>query len=1218
MHVFDSLVCSLKKARSAREIQVFYRKYKSRCAAALDSSNLQSRPGVLVNATANHSQSNSMYVSALPSTVVDDDLSEESSNSVLLDITLATEASTASNAVRRSFKSDRGLFGTNVAAATAAAEEADSASYAQAVAPARLEELHHQVEARTARRAHSSGPLRAIDRNINNGRDGGSMPPSNSMKQQQEAAAATSSSPSKRAQPAGAPRTSNSSSNSTPLDRLRDQCDTLLFKHLRQREQGGGPEHVHARRARLAGRIDGLVERLSHPAKPEQVLDRAVTVAREQRGNAAEDAATGLRSSIDSAGGFSSGDDDTVFNTTQQHHGVNDNAADRDDGIERLGSPSLLRQPPYGPALQVVRWPSNMKPNRKRAAVHAHKAAVRALGTDRRWWQVYDPESGQQVDVRDVISGQRPSWPWASIDHGAGGQAQAGDLKHLPPKARDATAIYTPSPVDAMELAMQGMDGQQVNTTGSSAGKQQQHQQAAPSAFEPRSSPLGSSPPPSSSKHAPSGVDDSEASQWWMAMACAPMPLYSHIAKHGAPGAAGPAGGEPGAAGTHQHHHHNQSGEVKCLLPMSSPGSNDYGLDLTLSTACRVLGVIDPWSTSAAYMDSQAVSAAARAACAAAAQKLESSDGGDDAGGPVPSSPRLHQPGIDDLLDLSMEIAAVPALDFYSGQAQAGFARASAAAGPGLHHHVRVHGEGTTTGFPSLAGPGEPISGRVRAAYDALKRRLHMELGPSGAYPASPSSSSYGGSTSASGLAREVAARRIQRAWKDSSAIADARMQLDVLRERAATSSQAKMTLVANAMANFMAALEASTGIPMGQLQQTMDRGGGGILGGMTRQGLPPPAAPHASTTTAGRRRPATATAALTGATTTAASGIAYDRPPVHHQRPSSAASESMMYRRYNDNEFGGGEAAASAASFTSRRSVTQQQRPNPTPMQAWGSRPGSAAAGAQTSGAVAHTPASSSAVGGIRRPSPTASVSGVHHHHHHHQFASSSSISNSRRDSGVSAGSGLTTPVKALQQLMAASSSSSSSQGGTRRPSSSSSAAASGVAPHTGAALQMDDIVGDDDGYGGASTLLPDVHVDSPGILVQSQRAAPVDAAHAVDDDGQYHHSVDQLATTSTFFSIEGARQAAGGNASTRSLPSPAAGPGQRADDHPLIRSHAGHSNHVPAASSAATFGSSTLDLGLAFVGGHGDDTVNLSAASTSGGNNNLSAMRYSRVSSS
>ncbi len=719
---------SLKRNRAARAIQRTWSKKSRASSRGRGGATFVSSPDTT---TRNHTTgaSNSLFISALPSTV--DDALSESSHSVLLDLTIATEASGpffSSSASAASPPPSKPLQRPSRAATEA---------YAAAIDASRLVDLEQAMAARAARRL--AGVAASTD--------------------------PSSSSPSTPSPPPPTP--------TATLNRLRDRSDALLHQLRRAQAASGGagdPEVLHARRARMARRLEGMVARLVSPAQPADVLARAAKL-----GSAA--AANPLRMSLDSAEG--SGESEPEDATARPD----------DDGGGGGGENRAPPLPsPYAAALRGVAWPASMPQEKRAVAVAAHAAAVAALSSRRRWYQVHSTERGRQADLREV--GPVPVWPalasaedvdpLLAVRHaGQPGWKSLHERVYLPPRAKDAAAVFKPSPVDAFALATEGS-----GVVAGAPDKAPPPPSSAPAplyAFE-----TGPGARPSRS---PCDAGDAEASDWWMAFACSPAPLYSRVA--GAP--APPPGGSP------------SEGRVPPF-------------DTTLPTAQRILGVADPWATAAAYLDPSVVTAEARAACAAAA-RLEAGAGASD-GAVDPNS----VPSLEDLLDLSADLAAAPPLDFFASSSSLAAAGAPASGSSSSSSSRALGGAAVST--PALAAPGESIAARVKMAYEALKRRLALDAGDTG--PFSFGAGLGGGAhAGVAALAREVAARRIQHGWRGASKIRAARAELARRRDRAGFASGQRALAMQAAMAQFMQAMEATLGVGPGAAA------GGMMMGGM-------------------------------------------------------------------------------------------------------------------------------------------------------------------------------------------------------------------------------------------------------------------------------------------------------------------------------------------------------------------------------------------------
>lgn len=183
----------------------------------------------------------------------------------------------------------------------------------------------------------------------------------------------------------------------------------------------------------------------------------------------------------------------------------------------------------------------------------------------------------------------------------------------------------------------------------------------------------------------------------------------------------------------------------------------------------RRLGVVDPWSPAAAQLDAAAAAQAAREADAMTAGSDDAAAGGAGgsatgraAGGGAPDDGGL--PAVD------WELAAAPPLDFYR------------------------KGAPVTTG--ALAMPAESVARRVHVAYEAAQSAFRTrELLNTAA-------------DREARLVSEVAARRIQHAWRGSRLIARARADLWGRRERVRAAALHRLAAVQDAMVQFCRVLE--------------------------------------------------------------------------------------------------------------------------------------------------------------------------------------------------------------------------------------------------------------------------------------------------------------------------------------------------------------------------------------------------------------------------
>ena len=214
-------------------------------------------------------------------------------------------------------------------------------------------------------------------------------------------------------------------------------------------------------------------------------------------------------------------------------------------------------------------------------------------------------------------------------------------------------------------------------------------------------------------------------------------------------------------------------GMPPALYVSASTSSVSALLDRTAdpSLMMRRLGVIDPWSPAAAQLDAAAAAQAARDADVAAevdpttgvSQPVASGDFDESGGG---------------LSSVAWELAAAPSLDFYK--------------------------RGAPVATAALAVPAESVAHRVRVAFEAAQ----------GAFKTTELLSTA--SDREARLVSEVAARRIQHAWRGSRKIAAARAELWGRRERVRSAALHRLATVQDAMVQFCRVLEQGVGIDMG------------------------------------------------------------------------------------------------------------------------------------------------------------------------------------------------------------------------------------------------------------------------------------------------------------------------------------------------------------------------------------------------------------------
>lgn len=180
----------------------------------------------------------------------------------------------------------------------------------------------------------------------------------------------------------------------------------------------------------------------------------------------------------------------------------------------------------------------------------------------------------------------------------------------------------------------------------------------------------------------------------------------------------------------------------------------------------RRLGAIDPWSTEAAQLDAAATARMAREADAAHAAGIFD----EGVAAPAPPPPADDEDLSGGLPAIAWELAAAPPLDFYR--------------------------QGAPVATAALAAPAESVAHRVRVAYEAAH----------GAYRTRDLLNSAADREAR--LISDVAARRIQHAWRGSRKIAAARAELWGRRERVRSAALHRLATVQDAMVQFCRVLE--------------------------------------------------------------------------------------------------------------------------------------------------------------------------------------------------------------------------------------------------------------------------------------------------------------------------------------------------------------------------------------------------------------------------
>jgi hypothetical protein len=542
------------------------------------------------------------------------------------------------------------------------------------------------------------------------------------------------------------------------LEKLRDRSDALIRKHLRppisyqqQRNQSSSASEVlHARRKKLGDRTEAYMTRLLNPGKPKDVLEKARNAPISQ---VLKQMPVDLRLSQASDTLLSSDDESTI-------------AKD-----QLLKGPRLPAD--FVHALDQVRFPNSKSDQ----AITSHKLACIALDRSRRWWSVYDPELGKSADLREIAPAP-DGWPdliqSSSPQGGEPGHKAFSTLGYLPPKLKDSVPRITPH-IHAQDLMSNVLD--KPETSG-----------VAPVIASIYSFESG----PDAKRIMPIQVVSSkDASDWWISAACASYPFFSHV-----------------STGT------NSTTKPSYMFGGALLDSNleSNRSDMSLESAMKNLGVIDAWSTAAAYIDPTAVQQEARASSAAAAAALISSDLNEaNVATESSSSSAIATQSIEDLLSLSFELQAAPPFDFY-----------------GTSHNTQTLTSGvgsisTDTGIPSrtnlatpsLAAPGESVSCRVTSLFEALKRRLETEDGGNISGP-------DGSPISTSQLARNVAARTIQHFIRGRKFVQSAKRILAQKRENSAVFAKQKLNVIQTAMAQFIEALQ-SAGVVTGDDETAMN-----------------------------------------------------------------------------------------------------------------------------------------------------------------------------------------------------------------------------------------------------------------------------------------------------------------------------------------------------------------------------------------------------------
>lgn len=904
---------SLKQRRSARKIQTFYRqrKHSSRLqppdASASSSSSSYLLPGIHQSSLSlnrsgmassqplsssvslNHQTNNSLFVSVLPSTIEnDDDALSVSSNSGLINLTFATEVSaisngegersqnvTSSNILPSSSGIPQARVSQHHSSSSSQKPELLQQMYANVIDPNKLIDIQHTVMAKTLRKQQGiPEPL-----------------PSSSGKSSKE----------------------NNNTVMNNLAQVRDRSDTLLYQHLRNRSKyGNTPEEIHNRRMKLIQKIETLTSRLERPAKPSDVLSRALArrTTTEPVSMTTDKDKPSLNTTQQSFTGLNSSDEDEE--SYRNHRQIR-----RQQSIQHdLRAKNIENIPPsiptvYKEALGVIRWPSTMPDAEKIHIVQTHLAAMEALSPQRHWYDVYAANELQQshssssspsvippsstgsatMDIREI--NPQPLWPWdnetmrtnpklASLfatNPSQNGWKALTLQNYLPPKVKEAVPVCKLSPEDATSLALEshslftGSNSTVVPTPKSN----ENNPVSSPAvyAFQQGKESIRKTP-----------MTDKEASEWWLSFVCGTSPLYSQI--HSTVN--GPSGGSPQSS-----RHQTIIQETLDYVTKQGPLAK---LDMSLHTATKELEVIDPWSTAAAYMDPGVVTAAVRSACAAAmVHETESTTNN-----LVTTNGDTVSTSTEDLLNMSTELAAAPPLDYYA-------TNGITLSEDELSLRRLVGNTDTKTNrsllTPAFATPAESITARVRIAYDAIHRRLAAE-------------SIHNEPGSMATLTREVAARKIQRTWRGSNIIRIARRELQrrkLRMEQAAANRGAAMTA---AISQFMAALEASTGVELGSsvlAEQLSQLTNSGIYGKSSSQNRDIASLLSSSSSVAKNSW-------KTGPTIKTNTGVGtmnYSLPPRPETAPQSVLHMNSNNTRIHNNSGGGNGSGSSTSTIVTR-----------------------------------------------------------------------------------------------------------------------------------------------------------------------------------------------------------------------------------------------------------------------------------------------------------
>jgi hypothetical protein len=407
-------------------------------------------------------------------------------------------------------------------------------------------------------------------------------------------------------------------------------------------------------------------------------------------------------------------------------------------------------------------WPDGITDAHKESALTENAATIAAMQVDHNWWRVYAPNTATTGDVRMT----HQEWPWAD-------DVDKNMVQNSSQPGWRATELRT-SLIPSLRLPVQPV-----------ARPSDIHEFLVlpPDSMSLLSdSPLLRNPPVGvhqerNAMAAPiksrterdtriGTMPESDASEWWLSYACTAPPKLSAI-----------------------------------FQAKTDDSNRAFASHFALPQAMAAWSVIDPWSTATAHIDIAAASANAKEAASVdvgTASEFHHVDAGHS--GPVRTS-RLQEEDM-----VALELAIRPALDFYhSDEASDGAALQSLP--------IRREAAGLVD-TAALAKPAETVSARVHAAYDAL-RRNYKDLEAIVDLPGSLHT-----------LTKDVAARRIQRAWRGLKVIAAAARELRDRRQRIQAASLQKLAVVQQAMVDFCKVLENTAGVSLGvePLQQSNTR----------------------------------------------------------------------------------------------------------------------------------------------------------------------------------------------------------------------------------------------------------------------------------------------------------------------------------------------------------------------------------------------------------